>query len=447
MSGAGEHMARTHEKRRLHAVINARLFCPAQGLDGTPGGVLVENGRISAIGPHVTEQAVQERGLPREGVLDAGGRWLLPGLVDMCVFTGEPGHEYRETLATAGQAAAAGGVTSIIVMPDTDPVIDDAAMVDFILRRARATAPVRVAPAAAITRGLEGRQMSEIGLLKEAGAVALTNGRRQVASSRVLARALAYAHDFDMLVLHTVQDSELGGGVMHAGELSARLGLPGIPRQAEIIALERDLRLVEMTGARYHAMQLSCAESVEIMRRAKQRGLPVTCGVSINHLLLNENDIGAYRTFFKLSPPLRTEEDRAALVAGVADGTIDVIVSAHDPQSADTKRLPFAEAAFGAVGLETLLAGALALHHNGDVPLLRLIEALATTPARLLNLQAGTLRPGAPADMTLVDAHLSWRVEEGALTSRSRNTPFEDRVFEGRATHTIVDGQLVHALP
>ena len=428
------------------AWINARLFDPAQGLHDVPGGVLVEDGHIAASGAEITAEAMQLRGLPSESIIDCGGNWLLPGVVDMCVFTGEPGHEYRETLATAGEAAAAGGVTTMIVMPDTDPVIDDAAMVDFILRRARATAKVRVAPAAAITRALAGEQMSEIGLLKEAGAVALSNGRRAVASSRVLARAMAYARQFDMLLLHTVQDADLAGGVMHAGELSARLGLPGIPRQAEIIALERDLRLVEMSGARYHALQISCAESVEIMRRAKERGLPVSCGVSINHLLLNENDIGAYRTFFKLSPPLRTEEDRAALVAGVADGTIDVIVSAHDPQSADTKRLPFAEAAFGAVGLETLLPGALALHHDGAVPLETLLAALTATPARLLGLDAGTLAPGAPADFTIVDPHTAWRVREDDLHSRSRNTPFENRAFEGRAVQTVAGGEMVFNL-
>ncbi len=436
----------SHSPALPRAFVNARLFCPASGLNGTPGGLLVENGRIVATGADITREAAASRGLPPENIIDCNGHWLLPGLVDMRVFTGEPGFEYRETLATASDAAAAGGVATMIVMPDTDPVVDDAAIVDFILRRARATAKVKVAPTAAITRGLAGKQMSEIGLLKEAGAVAITDGRKAVASSRILARALAYAHDFDMLLINTVQDAELGGGVMHAGELSARLGLPGIPRQAEIIALERDLRLVEMTGARYHAAQLSCAESVEIMRQAKERGLPVTCGVSINHLLLNENDIGAYRTFFKLSPPLRTEEDRAALVEGVADGTIDVIVSAHDPQSADTKRLPFAEAAFGAVGLETLLPAALSLHHAGAVPVERLLEALAATPARLLGLEAGTLKPGKPADFCLVAPEASWRVQAEALHSRSHNTPFEDRVFEGRVLHTVVDGETVFRL-
>ena len=422
------------------ALVNARLVDPAQRLNG-PGGVIIEDGRIVAAGAEVTADVARSHGVPEETILDCAGKWLLPGLVDMRVFTGEPGFEYRETLATASAAAAAGGVTTMIVMPDTDPVIDDAAIVDFILRRARGTSKVRVHPMAAITRGLRGEHMSEVGLLREAGAVALTDGRRGVASARVLARALAYARDFDMLVAQHVEDAELAGpGVMHEGELAARLGLPGIPRQAEIIALERDIRLVEMTGARYHAAQISCAESVEIVRRAKEAGLPVSCGVSINHLMLNEHDIGAYRTFFKLSPPLRTEEDRAALVEGMSAGVIDVIVSSHDPQSADTKRLPFAEAGFGAVGLETMLSAALSLHHSGQVGLARLVGAMGQAPATLLGLEGGTLKPGAPADLVLVDPHLSWKVEAEALHSRSRNTPFEDRVFEGRAVMTLVAG-------
>ena len=423
---------------RRRAFVNARLMDPASGLDG-PGGVLIEAGRIIASGPEVTA-----RGARAEEVVDCRGRLLFPGLVDMRVFTGEPGNEHRETLKSASAAAAAGGVTTMIVMPDTDPVVDEPALVDFILRRARDTAVVRVAPMAAITRGLKGEAMSEAGLLAEAGAVALTDGRRCVASPRVLRRAMAYARDFGLLIVQHVEDHDLaGGGVMNEGELSARLGLPGIPRQAEVIALERDIRLVELTGARYHAAQISCAESLEVIRRAKAAGLPVTCGVSINHLTLNENDIGAWRTFFKLSPPLRREEDRAALAAGVAEGIIDVIVSAHDPQSADTKRLPFAEAEAGAIGLETLFSAALSLHHAGEVPLPRLIEAMSTTPARLLGLEGGSLAPGQPADFALADPEESWTVTPELLRSRSKNTPFEDRVFTGRVSHVVVAGRSV----
>jgi dihydroorotase len=422
------------------AYLNANIVAPAQGLNGR-GGILIEDGWILAAGPKVTRENVGAG----TSTQDCTGFALIPGLIDMRVFTGEPGLEYRETLASASEAAAAGGVTTMIVMPNTQPVIDDAAIVDFILRRARDTASVRVAPMAAITKGLQGEMMTEIGLLKEAGAVAITDGTRAVANANVFRRALTYAKDFDMLVVQHVEEPALSSGVMNAGEAASRLGLSGNPAMAEVIMLERDLRLVEMTGARYHAAQISSATSVAVVRAAKARGLPVTCGVSVHHLVLNENDIGAYRSFFKLSPPLRTEDDRRALVEAVADGTIDVIVSGHDPQSADTKRLPFAEAAFGAIGLETLLSAALGLHHNDGVPLPRLIEALSHRPAEILGLEAGRLAAGAPADFALIDLNLSWTVEEDTLRSRAKNSPFEHRTLEGRAVETIVAGESVYA--
>jgi dihydroorotase len=422
------------------AWVNARLLDPSQGLDAR-GGLLVADGRVVAIGPKVTARTAGAG----TTVVDCGGKLLFPGLVDMRVFTGEPGNEHRETLASASEAAAAGGVTTMIVMPDTDPAIDDAAIVDFILRRARDTAIVRVAPMAALTQGLAGTAMTEIGLLKEAGAVAVTDGRRAVANARLFRRALAYARDFAMPVVHHVEEAELAVGVMNEGEQATRLGLPGIPAAAETIMLERDIRLVELTGAAYHAAQVSCAASLDIVRAAKARGLPVTCGVSVNHLVLDETEIGAYRTFFKLSPPLRSEDDRKALAAGVADGTIDVVVSSHDPQNADTKRLPFSEAAFGAVGLETLFSAAYALTRSGEVPLARLIEAMTLRPARLLGLEAGTLSPGAPADFAVADPDRTWKVEDGVLRSRSKNSPFEHRVLEGRIVETVVAGRTVYA--
>ncbi len=430
--------AKPHASRR--AYVNANIVAPAQGLHGK-GGILIEDGWILAAGPKVTRETVGAG----TTVTDCAGLTLVPGLIDMRVFTGEPGLEYRETLASASEAAAAGGVTTMIVMPNTQPVIDDAAIVDFILRRARDTASVRVAPMAAITKGLAGEMMTEIGLLKEAGAVAITEGTKAVANANVFRRALTYARDFDMLVVQHVEEPALSSGVMNAGEAASRLGLSGNPATAEVIMLERDLRLVEMTGARYHASQISSALSVEVIRAAKARGLPVTCGVSVHHLVLNENDIGAYRTFFKLSPPLRSEDDRRALVEAVADGTIDVIVSGHDPQSADTKRLPFAEAAFGAVGLDTMLSAALGIHHNEDMPLSRLVEAMSSRPAEILGLEAGRLAPGAPADFALIDLNLSWTVEEDALASRAKNSPFEHRTLEGRAVETVVAGESVYA--
>lgn len=422
------------------AFVNAHIVDPSQRLDAA-GGVIIADGRIVAIGPKVTAASAGSA----TPVTDCGGKLLIPGLIDMRVFTGEPGNEHRETLASASEAAAAGGVTTMIVMPDTDPVIDDAAIVDFILRRARDTAIVRVAPMAALTQGLGGERMTEIGMLQEAGAVAVTDGRRALANARTFRRALAYARDFGMLVVQHVEESALANGVMNEGEQATRLGLPGIPAAAEVIMLERDIRLVELTGAAYHAAQISSAAALDVIRAAKERGLPVSCGVSVNHLVLNENDIGAYRTFFKLSPPLRSEDDRKALVAGLADGSIDVIVSSHDPQNADTKRLPFSEAEFGAIGLETLFAAAIGLHRASDVPLKRIIEAMTARPAQLLGLETGTLAAGAPADFAIADPDKSWTVETSHLRSRSKNTPFERHALEGRIVETVVAGESVYA--
>jgi dihydroorotase len=421
------------------AYVNGTIIDPAHGLNG-PGGIVVEDGWILSVGPKVTKDSL---GVGTT-VIDCSGMVIIPGLIDMRVFAGEPGMEYRETLATASEAAAAGGVTTMIVMPNTQPVIDDAAIVDYILRRARDTALVRVAPMAAITKGLAGELMSEIGGLKEAGAVAVTDGTHSVANANLFRRALTYAKDFNILVVQHVEEPTLSRGVMNSSESASRLGLSGNPAMAEVIMLERDIRLVEMTGARYHASQVSCAESLSVIRAAKTKGLPVTCGVSIHHLTLNENDIGAYRTFFKISPPLRGESDRRALVAGVIDGTIDVIVSSHDPQSTDTKRLPFAEAAFGAIGLETMLSAALGLFHNGNMPLGRLVEAMSSKPAEILGLETGRLAPGAPADFALVDLTLSWTVKEKELRSRSKNSPLEDCTLEGRVLETVVAGRTVY---
>jgi dihydroorotase len=426
-------------KSSRRAYVNAEVIAPQQGLNGK-GGILIEDGWILAAGPQVTREMV---GASTQ-TTDCKGKLLIPGLIDMRVFTGEPGSEYRETLASASEAAAAGGVTTMIVMPNTQPVIDDAAIVDYILRRARDTALVRVHPMASITKGLGGELMTEIGLVQAAGAVAVTDGTKSVANPNMFRRALMYARDYDMLVVQHVEEPTLATGVMNSGEAASRLGLSGISPMAEVIMLERDLRLVEMTGARYHAAQISCAASVDVMRAAKARGLPVSCGVSINHLVLNENDIGAYRTFFKLSPPLRDETHRRALVAGVADGTIDVIVSSHDPQSDDTKRLPFAEAAFGAIGLETMLSAALSIYHSDDISLSRLVEAMSQKPAQLLGLETGRLAAGAPADFTIVDPHLSCKIDAASLSSRSKNSPFERRTLEGRAIETVVAGKTVY---
>jgi dihydroorotase len=419
---------------------NARIVDPSRDLDA-PGTVIVADRRIVAAGP---EAAGIARPADAE-IVDCRGAVVAPGLVDMRVFLGEPGAEHRETFASAGRAAAAGGVTAIVTMPDTDPVIDDIALVDFIARRARDEAEVRVYPTAALTRGLAGAELTELGMLKEAGAVAFTEGRRTVASAALMRRALTYGRDFDALIINHPVDADLvGGGVMNEGEVATRLGLPGIPREAEVVVVERDVRLAALTRGRYHAAQVSCAASLDVIRRAKREGLNVTCGASINHLTLNENDIGSYRTFFKLSPPLRHEDDRLATVAALADGTIDVIVSSHDPQDVDTKRHPFAEAADGAVGLETLLPAALRLVHSGEVDMLTLFRALSTRPAELLGLEVGRLAPGAPADLIVVDPDRPWVVDADRLHSRSKNTPFADARFQGQVLRTMVAGRTVY---
>lgn len=421
------------------ALINARLVDPASGTE-TEGGLLIEGDAIADIGPHLRRNAPQGA-----EVIDCAGHVLAPGLIDMMVFAGEPGYEHRETLATASRAAAAGGVTTIICMPQTDPVIDDAALVDYLERRARDTAIVHVHPMAAMTKGLKGKEMAEIGLLKAAGALAFSNGKTSVANAQVMRRILSYANDFGALIVHHVEDGMLANsGVMNEGEMSARLGLAGIPTVAETIMVERDIRLVELTGARYHAAQISCTDSLEAIRKAKAQGLKVTCGVGINHLTLNENDIGSYRTFFKLRPPLRREEDRMAMVEGLANGDIDIIVSAHDPKDADVKRRPFADASDGAVGLETLLPAALRLYHNEQIPLPALLKAMSTRPAELLDIPGGRLEIGAPADLIIVDLTTPWVVNPDELRSKSKNTPFDESKLEGRVLRTLVAGRTVY---
>lgn len=425
--------------KSITALTNARLVDPASGTD-EPGGLLIEDGMIADVGPHLRRNAPSG-----SEIIDCNGKVLCPGLIDMIVFAGEPGFEHRETLATASRAAAAGGVTTIICMPDTDPVIDDAALVDYIERRARDTAIVNVHPMAAMTKGLQGVEMTEIGLLQEAGAVAFTNGKSSIQNARVMRRVLTYAKDFDALIVHNTEDPDLAeAGVMNEGEICSRLGLPGIPREAESMMVERDLRLVHLTGARYHAAQVSCSSSLKAIRHAKSQGLPVTCGISINHLTLNENDIGSYRTFFKLRPPLRHEEDRMAAVTALADGEIDVIVSGHDPKDADAKRRPFVEAGDGAIGLETLLPAALRLFHNGHISLPALLKAMTTNPADLLRLPGGRLEKGAVADIIVVDLDQPWIVDPDLLRSKSKNTPFDESRLQGRVLRTMVAGETVY---
>jgi dihydroorotase len=419
--------------------LNARLIDPETERD-EPGGLLVKDGVIADIGPHLRRNAPE-----KADVVDCKGHVLCPGLIDAQVFTGEPGAEHRETLKTASHAAAAGGVTTMIVMPDTNPVIDQVALVDFIQRRARDNAIVNVHTMAAMTRGLAGEEMTELGLLKRAGAIAFSNGKSSISNTRVMRNVLNYSKDFGALIVHHTEDPYLSSsGLMNSGEVATRLGLPGVSKVAETIVLERDVRLVEMTGARYHAATITCEESLAVVRQAKARGLNVTCGVSINHLTLNEIDIGSYRTFLKLRPPLRSESDREAMVRGLANGDIDVIVSSHDPQDADDKRRPFAEATDGAVGLETLVPAALRLHHAGEISLLALLKPLTINPAKLFGLPAGRLAKDAPADIVLIDLGEPWVVNKDLLRSRSKNTAFDESKMQGRVLRTLVAGETVY---
>ena len=428
------------ETRRV-VYTNARLIDPASGFDGK-GELLTAGATIEAMGAKLFDGSIPED----VEVVDCVGNCLAPGLIDMRVFVGEPGQEHKDTFASASQAAASGGITTIVTMPDTEPVVDDIALVQYVARRARETAIVNVLPMAAATKGMKGAEMTELGMMSEAGAVGFTDGRHAIANPRVMMRILSYATTFGALIVQKPEEPTLAAdGCMNRGEIATRLGLVGIPTIAETIMIERDARLVEATGGRCHMSQLSCRASVDAIRRAKELGLQISCGASPENFGLNETAIDNYRTFFKTSPPLRSEEDRQAIVEGIADGTIDVIVSNHDPQDQESKRLPFAQAAYGAAGLETLLPIALEMVHNGKVSLSKLLAKMTVEPAKLLKLDAGRLAKGAPADLIVFDPDRPWKIEAEKLHSKSKNTPFDARPVQGRVMRTIVAGQTVFA--
>jgi dihydroorotase len=428
-----------HEPRPI-LLANARIIDPSRDLD-MHGDLLIADGIVRDAQP-----GIRASGVPQgTEIVDCAGKLIAPGLIDIRAFVGEPGAEHRETFASASQAAAAGGVTTIVCQPNTSPTIDDPAIVDFVLRRARDTAIVHVHPMAALTKGLEGKELTEIGLLRAAGAVAFTDGAQSVANAQTMRRALTYARDFDALIVHHTEDPDLvGDGVMNESEFAVRLGLVGIPKAAETIMLERDLRLVAGVGGRYQAASVSCSESLDVLQRAKEGGLAVTAAASINHLTLNELDIGAYRTFYKVMPPLRGEEDRTALVSALASGLLDVVMSDHDPQDVETKRLPFAEAAPGAIGIETMLVAGLRLVHNEELGLMTLLKAMSTRPAELLGIPGGTLRQGARADVIVVDLEAPWVLDPADLKSKCKNTPFDEARLQGRVVRTIVSGRTVY---
>lgn len=415
---------------------NARLIDP-EGYDG-PGALRVRDGVIEDVARGAAPA-------PGEGaVIDCEGRALAPGIVDCRVFVGEPGARHRESFRSAGAAAAAGGVTTMVVQPDTSPALDDPALVQFALTRARAVSPVRVHAMAALTRGLKGAEMTEQGFLLDAGAVALTDADRALADARLMRACMTYAQGLGALIVHHVQEPTLSrGACATSGEFASRLGLPAAPAIAERMMLERDLALVEATGARFHADQVTTAGALGPLSRAKAAGLPVTAATSIHHLTLNEFDVADYRTFFRLTPPLRAETDREAVVDALADGLIDIIVSSHLPQDEEAKRLPFEEAATGAVGLETFLPACLRLVHAGRLDLPTLFARAALAPARLLGLPSGRLVPGAPADLVLFDPEKPFLLEREKLRSRSKNTPFDRTRMEGRVLGTWVGGEQV----
>ena len=418
---------------------NARLIDPEAGTDRI-GSLLIENGVITARDPSPVPA--------HAAVHDCGGLCLAPGIVDLGVKIGEPGERHKESFKTAGRAAAAGGVTTMVTRADTSPPVDTPETLEFVTRRAAQVSPVRIAPMAALTKGRDGREMVEIGFLSDAGAVAFSDGDRVVTDLKVFSRALTYARSLGALVIGHVQEPTLSkGAAVTSGKFATLQGLPAVSPLAERLGLERDLALVEATRARYHADQVSTAAALPALRRAREAGLDVTAGVSVHHLTLNEFDVGDYRTFFKLKPPLRSEDDRQAMVEAVADGLIDVISSMHTPQDEESKRLPFEEAASGAVGLETLLPASLRLVHAGALDLPRLFAALSLNPARRLGLPGGRLTAGAPADLVLFDPDAPFLLDRATLHAKSKNTPFDGARLQGRVRATWVGGAQVFPFP
>jgi dihydroorotase len=416
---------------------NARLLDPATGRDAK-GNLLVAGGRIAALGVDASAAGKEVR------TIDCHGHCLAPGLVDMRVELREPGREHEETMETGSAAAAAGGITTMVALPNTEPAVDDVALVEFVARRSREINGVNIRTYAAATRGLKGKELTEVGLLSAAGAVAFTDASAAIADALVMRRALSYARTFDaLLIQHPEEPSLASGGDMTEGEIATRLGLAGIPPAAEVIMVERDLRLAEITGARYHVAHVSTAESIDAIRRAKARGLAVTCDTAPAYFALNETAVGEYRTFAKLSPPLRSETDRRAVVAGLKDGAIDAIASDHSPHPQDSKRLPFPSAEAGIVGLETLLPLTLELVHNKHLSLLQALRALSQRPAEILRLPAGRLAEGAPADLVLFDLDRPGKIAVDAFRSKSKNSPFDGRPVQGRVLKTMVEGRMV----
>ena len=423
-------------------IANARLIDPGAGTDAR-GHLLILDGRIEAI--HTDDVPVTEIATPEATVIDARGACLAPGIVDIGVKVGEPGERHKESYGTAGAAAAAGGVTTIVTRPDTEQCIDTPEALEFIRRRAVTAAPVNVLPMAALTKGRAGREMTEIGFLMDAGAVAFTDCDAVIGDTKVAARAMTYAAGLGALIMGHPQDPGLSrGAAATSGKFASLRGLPAVSPMAERMGLDRDIALIEMTGVRYHADQITTARALPALERAKRNGLRITAGTSMHHLTLNEMDVADYRTFFKVKPPLRSEDYRQAILEALRDGLIDVIGSFHTPQDEESKRLPFEEAASGAVGLETMLPVLLRLYHAEDLTLPALFRALSLNPARLLGLECGRMAEGAPADLVLFDPDKPLVLDRFKLRSKSKNTPFDGARLQGRVLGTWVGGRRVH---
>ena len=421
-------------------LINARIIDPSQKMDEKGSVVIDDKGKIKTIGKNVKRSDAASSA----EVIDLKNYIVIPGIVDMKAFVGEPGYEYKENFRTLSQAALAGGVTSVVTMPNTKPIIDNVSMVDFIIRRGRDKASINLFPCASLTREIGGNEMSEFGLLSKKGIIGFTDAIKTVQNTETMSKIMDYASDIGVLIMQHVEDYELSkNGCINNGEVSTRLGLEGISYIAEKIIIERDLSLLSEFPCRYHINQISSKDSLDVIKRNKEKGLKFSVGVSINNLSLNENDIGDFKTFLKLSPPLRLEDDRTSLVSGIKSGLIDVIVSDHTPEDEEGKRLPFAQAATGAIGIETLLPLALEMHHNESLDLTKIIETLTINPAKILKINKGTIKKGSDADICVFDLDKPWAVKGDDLKSKSKNTAIEGRKLQGKVFMTFLNGDLV----
>ncbi len=421
------------------AIINARIIDTKNNVDGIGGILIDDNGIIISSGKEVTKDNIGDA-----KVYDCSNKIAIPGIIDGRVFVGEPGYEYKENYRTLSQAAISGGVTSVVTMPNTDPIVDNVSTFDFIKRRARDKSLINIHPLASLTRNIDGKEISEFGLLKISGAKGFTDGLKCVQDNAVMDKIFNYAKNQDALVIQFPQDNELSkNGVVNDGLIATKLGLKGIPEYAEHIIIERDLRLLEQYNTSYHISQLSSEKSVEIIKKSKSENLNFTSGVSINHLSLNENDIGEFRTFLKLSPPLRTEQDRLGLINGIKESVIDIIVSDHKPEDEESKRLTFQKCAVGASGVETFLSLALEQYHNGNLELNTIIKCITENPAKIFGVKAGSLEKGMPADIAIIDLDKPWVVKRDQLQSKSKNTAIEGRKLQGKVEKTFLNGKLV----